>query len=70
MATTYTPRTRPTTTYTARPRLTKWIDYLFGDNQGVEAIVQDQDWNDISIFADTWYEQVTSWASRTGRTRI
>lgn len=67
--TTRTGRTPTSTTRTRRTLLTKWLDYLFGDNQWTSAIVEDENWP-ISIYADSWYEEVSSWTSRTKRTPV
>lgn len=70
MATERTGRTKPSTTWSARPKFTKWIDYLFWNNQWTNAIVQDENWENISIFADSWYELIDSWTEYTTRTKI
>lgn len=71
MSTTRTGRTPiDNTTWTSRPRMTKWLDYLFGNNQWVSATIQDENWEGISIYADSWYEEVPSWTIRTKRTPI
>ena len=63
-----TPEAVPT--WTIRPTPTKWLDYLYGNNQGVFGVVQDENWEDISIFANSWYEEVPSWTIWTKRTAI
>lgn len=65
-------RTEQTTSWDIRvsPVKVVWIDYLYGDNQWVSAIVEDQDWNDISIYANSWYEQVGFWTQWTKRSSI
>lgn len=68
MPTTRTKRTpEGETTWTARPKQTKWLDYLYGNNQWIMWIIQDETWENISIYADSWYEEVESgtiWTKR------
>jgi len=59
--------TTPTTTRTGRPKSTIWIDYLYGNNWWVSANVEDENWDAISIYADSWYEEIyngTVWTER------
>lgn len=80
MTTTYTERTRPSSVsysarsrpsavnYTGRVKQIKFVDYLFWiwtDGSTVE--VADAEW--MSMFWDTWYEQV-SYTDRMERERI
>ena len=74
----YTWRIRPSTEYTqwdrtlstdysSRPKNTLWIDYLLDH---LWNRIQDEEWDDIIIYSDSWYEEINSWTQRTWRTQI
>lgn len=68
--TTRTNRTPPTTSWTGRPSFLIRVDYLYGNNGWVSAIVQDENGDSISIYADSGYEQVDNGTERTARQSI
>lgn len=71
MWTTRTKRTPSTVgTWTIRPKPIKWLDYLYWNNNWIFAIIQDENWENISIYANSWYEQVNDWTIRTRRTPV
>lgn len=41
-----------------RPKPTKWLDYLLDTDSDR---IKDNDWDDIIIYSDVWYEEVDSW---------
>jgi len=57
---TRTERQKPTTTYDKRDRPSKYISRLRDENN----IVCNEDWYVIYIFANTWKELATQWATR------
>jgi hypothetical protein len=73
MPTTRTNRTPSVnTTWTARPKRTKWLDYLYGDNQWFMWNIQNETWEDIVIYTDSWYKEIetgTTWTARPKRTK-
>lgn len=54
----------------ARTSFTTWIDYLFWNNWGVNQIVEDENGEAISIYADSGYEEIANNTDRTQRTPI
>lgn len=65
-----TSRTTPTTTRSERSSFKIWIDYLLWNNWWSNQIVEDETWESISIYADSWYTQIDNSTSRTARTPI
>jgi hypothetical protein len=51
-----TPEAVPTRTI--RPKPTKRLDYLLDTDSDR---IKDNDWDDIIIYSDIWYEEVSSW---------
>lgn len=43
---------------TIRPKPTKRLDYLLDTDSDR---IKDNDWDDIIIYSDIWYEEVSSW---------
>lgn len=60
----------PSTWTKSRNLVSIWIDYLFWNTGSGDDQIVDQDWEEIVIFADSWFEQVSSLTTRSGRTPI
>lgn len=64
-----TDRSWVTTGYSGRTNITNpvWLDYLL-DDTGER--IQDDTGDDIIIYSNSWFEQVSLWTERTARTAI
>lgn len=64
-----TDRSWTTTIYTGRANITNpvWIDYLL-DDTGER--IQDETGDDIIIYSDSWFEQISQWTERIKRASI
>ena len=70
LITTFTGRTKPTTTFSqiTRPRRFKeYLMWIFTDN--LRYNITDENWNRIVIYDTTWYEEVDN-NIRTWRVRV
>ena len=67
MPTTYTSRTRPSTSRTGRPKSTIWIDYFRYSDQSDIQTLYDNNWNRMTFISSSWFEEIdnkTQWTPR------
>lgn len=67
MTTSYTSRTKPTTSYTSRPKFIKWLDYFRYNDGATDNIVCTPDWDKITFISKSGSEQIDYWTQYTTR---